>query len=481
MNRRHFLEGLAALTAVPSRSGGTEDCRVIASDLSSTGSEVCNVKHYGAKGDGKTKDSSAITAAIGDLSPGALLLFPPTSSRGYYVGTDVFNLPSGCIVAGVAGVDALRRDRVAMQNPGGLVLVPDAQGLLAPRSGYLFDGGAGRIVYQPNNALAFAGNAVPGRNGGEYLIALQMRNGAYWNVRTAWSTDNLATIYVSDWVASTEQDQYDPELLLLPNGHIVCGFHNGTTSALAFYLSTDGGRLWTGRSPLAPPGNHQLWGSVKMIRTGTANRMVILFSDYDSDGQVTRYRTAYSDDEALTWSPTTTVVQATIAGTTNQINDGDHGCVFEDPTGGIQVMAPFKHDGQPGAIYHESCDTLGQSPSGTPALVTTIARISGSGESTRVGSFPHVVSLMTGEFGLYFTPHDCHIGGTTGELHFMSSPTGEKGTFAADRKVFTVTGYPSCYGFVRPSRKQDGTLELIHVGGLGNKRSQVRSVIHYGA
>lgn len=487
MDRRYFLGGLAALAATPRRSEarGDRTTSSLRSDSPAMGCEVCDVKKYGAKGDGTTQDSSAITTAAADLRPGGILYFPP-AIRGYYVGTDVFALPDTCLVVGVAGFDALRRGRLGMMGSGGLALVPDANGLLAAQRGYLFDGAAGRILYQPNSALVFAGNAVAGRNGGEYLVALQMRNGPQWNVRTAWSTDNLATLYASNWIAPAEHDQYDPELLLMPNGRILCGFHSSATNGLDFVLSIDGGRTWVTRTTLTPPGSHQRWRSVKMIRlrqavTGQANRVVILFSDYDTQAEAIRYRTAFTDDEALSWSPTTVAVDSAVGGAVNQINDADHGCLFEDASGAIQLLVPFKHDGHPGAIYHESCNAVGQSPFGSPSLVTVIPRLSGSGMLTRVGGFPHVVPLMTGEFGLYFTAQDCGTGGNAGELHFMSSKTGAKGTFVADRRVFTATGYRHCYGFVRPSRKQDGTLELIHVAVLSETVSQVRSVIHYGA
>jgi len=96
------------------------------------GGTVFNVKDYGAKGDGKSKDTRAIQAAIKACTPGSTVLVPP----GIYL-VDQFELKGDMTFDLVAGATLQFRGRADGKFSSAMVSLPGPDGEVQKRCGAL--------------------------------------------------------------------------------------------------------------------------------------------------------------------------------------------------------------------------------------------------------------------------------------------------------------------------------------------------------
>jgi hypothetical protein len=312
----------------------------------------------------------------------------------------------------------------------------------------------------------------------------------------------------------------DMDLLLLPNGHILCSTEeiSSSTNAVRFFVSQDGGRTFTEQlntridaanqlgsgapSAYPLPGFNRSISGIKLLRSrqgilpytkpGNSNRVYVLFrlrSSTTQSGQLASdYYLASSDDEFQTlnvnFANNTTAFQAmgvaSINGQPNNIIDGDHGTVYElEQPPDLYVIVPYWNSGSTTAIYQVQCDTNGV-PQSAPHLVATVPYVPLSGGNM----FPHALRLRTGEYGLYFSASDFNQPNSKGNgaMYFMSSPDGTLGSFTGQRQLWLETGFLGGYGFPRPFRLPDGRLVVMYEALPTNGgSSQIRIFHHYGA
>jgi hypothetical protein len=153
--------------------------------------------------------------------------------------------------------------------------------------------------------------------------------------------------------------------------------------------------------------------------------------------------------------------------------------------------------GVPAEIWGLQLDNAGNPIPGVSAVkLTTVPEQSGTGQSpflpVLVGCNPIVQRLSTGEYGLYFTASTFDQAGTTGTLHFMTSPPSAQGDptqFANDLVVsMTTVNGGGGYGRVWPLPKPNGDIALILASTPPNvppapagNTASLTKVIHYGA
>lgn len=397
-----------------------------------------------------------------------------------------------------------------------------------PWQGHVFSSGGGNLFYYLVQDSVFPGPALPGRAANEYLMLVERINSATGQIgiMTAWSDDGLTSLEMSDWAVltgSTSESFIEPCAIILPNGNILLSLTHIAPSAspvnpgsIQIWMSTDGGRSWALRNEITPPSpgptSHK-YGESFMIRIrgpigGPPNRVMICFWDFDQSGASdTVYRTVHSDDLFMTY--TTTVVATPTSGTSSagRISDSARACIYEiaegpqttsgPAPGRIGIVYTRRVAGTPGVpaeIWAYQLDNSGVPLVGATAVkLTTVPEQAGTGTGfPLVGCNPVVQRLSTGEYGLYFTSCTFDVGGTTGTLHFMTSPPsalGDPTKFANDLVVSTTTvNGGGGYGRVWPLPKTNGDIALIGTlsppnappAPVGNTTS-LATVIHYGA
>jgi hypothetical protein len=480
--------------------------------MAPTALNVYNVMSYGALGNGTTNDATAINNAISDIVAsrllGGILYFPP-STGGYLVGlTTCIAVPYGITVAGVAGFGFFTQSKlmvpaqtvIGSNPPAGLVLAPNASGILSNTAGYIFDGAPGRQIGGTNLAPAgfynFSANVLRGANLGDWLLfsntnynVPQPPSGIWYQCIVNWSDDDLTTPQPSDFIAplTNANQTIDPYAIMLENGHIVCAFTTQTGSGNTFqqfiqsWLSTDGGRTWTFQSSIPVQTNAQgvaiqSFSEPYIIRlrqrgTGAPNVLVMVFCDNDPAGvRTTVYRTSWSGDEGHTWAAPTQVTPSSGAGCAGMISDATRAWIIEDGNSNTQVFYSSQFPNQPASLWQVQCNPFGGAP-GTPSEIIASAPLSQRAQC--LGLFPAVMRLRTYEYALYYTTGI----NQTSQIHFLTSPTAVPGTWStsADRMLYQVTGITCGFGRISPVRKYTDGIELIH-----QYNCQPRSIFHYG-
>jgi hypothetical protein len=396
--------------------------------------------------------------------------------------------------------------------------------------GHVFSSGGGRLFYYLPQDSVYPGPAIPGRAANEYFMVVQRAplGGGQTGITTAWSDDGLTTLEISDWAVwngNAGEHFLDPCAIILPNGDILLAVnHIGPSpnpGSISIWLSPDGGRSWDFRNEITPPSpsmtSHK-YGEPQMIRIkqpigGPPNRVMLCFFDFDQSGASdSAYRTVVSDNEFMSYTPS--VVATPASGTSSspgRISDSARACIYEiaeGPSSGNAVaghiglvytrrVGPVSGKGVPAEIWGLQLDNAGNPIPGVSAVkLTTVPEQSGTGQSpflpVLVGCNPIVQRLSTGEYGLYFTASTFDQAGTTGTLHFMTSPPSAQGDptqFANDLVVsMTTVNGGGGYGRVWPLPKPNGDIALILASTPPNvppapagNTASLTKVIHYGA
>lgn len=447
-----------------------------------------NVRTHGAVGNGVTSDATAVTQAAAAATEGGTLVFPPPSTTGYQIGTTELAVPAGVRVQGIARLGLAAQHPIVGTTATGLAIRANASGNVGPTAGHIFDS-TGRVLYQPATQV-FPGNMLPGPVPGEWMMVVMLTSGAYTRICLLRSVDDGQTWMQGQDIldgAPSSKVYIDPHMIRLSNGNLLCAFHESTSNGIRVYRSTDGGQTWTARTSIGPGAGEYLSEpfllEVRNNIGAISNRVLLLYSNQhptDTTIRDTFYQTQYTDNEGTAWTAGAVVTPTSGASSARHLNDGTRGAMYQTEDGFVQVLYSRKASGQPAEIWHERINALGAAPTGAPALVATVARISGAG-ATQVGPFPIAMKGRHGEYVCYYSGCNYENGGQTGELYFITSPTGARSSWGTKQRILTVDTMTGGYGRIWPCRMHDGRVELVHVAVPNTiTGTQIRSTIHYG-